>query len=73
MAKQQVMDKRFWETWDFKDGGQAHYAEITTSPYVLKIMLAARGNQTELGYWREVATELAELVDTLTAAHFTPP
>lgn len=64
MAKKQI-DKRFWETWNFKDGDEAHYAEIAANPFVLEIMLAARGNQTELGYWRDVALKLAELVDAL--------
>ena len=66
MAKQQVMDERFWETWDFeKDGGIAHYAEIAADPDVLQIMLAARDNKTELGYWRDIAVGLAKLVDIL--------
>ena len=72
MATGEQLDERFWETWNFKEGGSAHYAEITTNPYVLKIMLVARGNQTELGYWKDVALGLAELVDTLTRQHFRP-
>lgn len=59
------MDERYWETWNGKDGYPLHYAEIAASSRTQEIMIRAQANLTELGYWRDVATDLADLIDTV--------
>jgi len=39
--------------------------ETSNNPKVQEIMVRAQRNTTELGYWRDIATDLAKLVDDL--------
>ena len=57
------MDKKHYAAMECEDGYVYHDADITANARVQKIMLQAQANQTELGYWRDVATDLAALVD----------
>ena len=54
------LDERIWSIEkDF-----AH-TDISANARVQEIMICAQANKTELGYWRDVATDLATLVDEL--------
>jgi len=60
------MDRRYWDAIESsKDGRTYHYAEFSASTRVQDILFRAQANQAELGYWRDVATDLAALVDKL--------
>ena len=62
------MNNRFWSTEKDESGEILyHYLELATSETVQSIMIKAQANTTELGYWRDVATDLAALVDELVA------
>lgn len=61
------MDEKHWATVECKDGHVYYDAEITANARVQEIMIRAQANKTELGYWKDVATDLAELVDEMQA------
>lgn len=58
-------DEKHWCPIETKDGHIYYDADITASARVRRIVIRAQANQTELGYWRDVATGLATLVDEL--------
>ena len=59
------MDEKHWAAVECETG--VYYdAEISANAKVQEIMIRAQVNKTELGYWRDVATDLAALVDELT-------
>jgi len=61
-------DERHWWT-NVGENGETiyHDVDITANSRVQRIMLRAQANMTELGYWRDVATDLAELIDSVSA------
>lgn len=62
---EQPDEKHWWANVD--EDGTIHYcdADIAANTRVQEIMIRAQANKTELGYWRDVATDLAALVDNL--------
>lgn len=59
-------DEKHWWAHIDEDGTVLYYdADIAASAHVQEIMIRAQVNQTELGYWRDVAIDLAALVDKL--------
>jgi hypothetical protein len=73
MGEEQQIVSEHWAVYRFEDkrpGHEGEYdtvydAEITADPECIRIMLDAQRNPTELGYWRDVATGLSNLVDEL--------
>jgi hypothetical protein len=64
--KERKPDERHWYTNTDGSGEVVyHDVDITANPRVQQIMLRAQANMTELGYWRDVATDLADLVDSV--------
>ena len=59
------MDKKHWATMECEDGHVYYDADITANARVQEIMIRAQANKSELGYWRDVATDLAALVDEM--------
>ena len=58
------MDEKHWTTVECGVG--VYYdADISANAKVQEIMIRAQANKTELGYWRDIATDLAKLVDEL--------
>ena len=62
---EQLDAKHWWANID-EDGTVLYYdVDITANARVQEIMIQAQANKTELGYWQDVATDLATLVDEL--------
>ena len=59
------MDKRHWTKVQLSDGHHYWDLSIDADPDVVRIMQRAQCNLTKEGYWRDVATDLARLVDEL--------
>lgn len=59
------MDKKHWAAMECENGHVYYDADISANARVQEIMIRAQANKTELGYWREIATDLAALIDEL--------
>jgi len=60
-----MIDSRHWTKMDTRNGHHYYDADISADLDVQKIMIQAQGNLTAEGYWRDIATDLAKLVDTI--------